>query len=272
MGLAAGPPPSVPPSDYAQIGKPDQAEGRRVIEQFRRSGPARPYYLEFDLHQLPRRGEQRVAHGRLWAGRNEDGAVLRIELSPGTSQERRFLVQNGEKSSVRLLATGSPAAGPGIVGALEPLLPGAEITAFDLQMPFLYWPDTILVGVNRIRGRPAHQFLFRPPADFNAGAQGGIAAVRAYLDTQYDAPVQTELIGSDGRVMKTLSLLDLQKIGNEWLPKDIEVRNEASRDKTRLSLTAAALDVPLSPSEFSQEALGTAFQPPGADRLTRFGP
>ena len=266
------PPGASPPQNYAQVGLPNQAEGRAVIEQFRESGPGGPYYLEFQLREFPRRGPERVIPGRLWGSRNEQGAVLRIELNPGRpGEERRFLVQNGVQAAVWTYAPGGPVPEPRLAQPFEPLVPGVEITPFDLQMPFLYWPDVRLMGIERVRGlsRPAYVFLFRPPANY-AGSPAGLSGVRAYLDTQYHAPVQTEVLAADGSPKTTFSLVDLKKVGEQWIPKDIEIRNETTRDKTRFSVTAAALGLDFVSNFLLPERLPEPVAPPSADRLARF--
>jgi len=96
--------------------------------------------------------------------------------------------------------------------------------------------------------------------------------VRAYLDTQYDALVQSEVTGGDGHVSKTLSLLELRKVGDRWIPKDVDVRNEATRDKTRLSLTAVAIGVAAAPSGLDPDHLGSPLEPPPAARIVRVAP
>src|SRR5690348_6939929 len=83
VALQAGPPPNAPgnaPKAFPQFGRPDQAEGRRVLEIFRQSGIPGEYFLEFELRVLPRRGDERVIPGRLWGSRNEQGAVNRIAI------------------------------------------------------------------------------------------------------------------------------------------------------------------------------------------------
>ena len=98
--------------------------------------------------------------------------------------------------------------------------------------------------ITKVRGRPAHVFVFRPPAAF-AAQYPELGAVRVFLDTQYNAPTQIESLNRDARVVKTLSLLDLKKVGEQWIPKSFEVRDEMTRDKTRLSVNAAALGLAL---------------------------
>jgi len=270
FGAAAAPPNVSPPGGYVLLGSPDHSEGRSVIARFRESGPARPYYLEFILREMPRRGADWSIPGRLWGSRNEAGSVLRIELDgkrPG--EARRFIVQNGARAAVWAYDPSHPERSAGRAAPAESLAPQLEITPFDLQMPYFYWPDARLMGVTRIRGRPAHQFLFTPPAGFPVKE---LAAVRAYLDTQFNAPVQTELLGADGQPRTILSLVDLKKVGDEWIPKDIEIRNERTRDKTRFSVTGAALGLDLLPELFQPGSLTEAVSPPAADRIVRFEP
>jgi Outer membrane lipoprotein-sorting protein len=262
----AGPPGTTPP-DLAQVGLPSAAETQAIIERFRSAGfaGAGSCCLQFALHELPRRGDERVVPGILWAGQDDLGPVLRIVLGGGEGQGR-FLVRGGPRPAIWTLdVSGAPQP----ADPLTPLVQGADITAFDLQMPFLYWPDVKAVSVDRILGRPANGFIFRPPPEF-LRAHPEIAAVRAFLDAQYNAPVQTELIGRDGRVLKTLSLVDLRKVGKRWILKDADVRNEATRDKTRFSVTGAALELDFSPALFDPAHLGDEIGPPAT--LVRFAP
>jgi hypothetical protein len=263
----AGPSNNSPAPDFAQTGLPSRAEAQAIIRRFRDAGFAEggSCYLEFELRELPRRGDERIVHGRLWAGSNDRGPVVRLALDDQAAGESRLLIQGGPKPAIwRPDAAGSPQA----VDLFAPLAPGSNITAFDLQMPFLYWPDASVVSVNRVLGRPAHEFVFRPPADF-AAAHPEISAVRADIDTEYNAPVRTQLIGRDGRVLKTLSLVGIKKVSDQWVLKTVDVRNEATRDKTRFSVTAAALGLDLSPSLFDPAQLGGSIGPPS--HIVRFG-
>ncbi len=254
---------------YVQFGAPDQAEGRRVLAQFRQAGIAGEYYLEFDLRVMPRRGDEQVFHGRLWGGRNEQGAVLRVAVADAAGHERRLLIQNGENSAV--WRSDSATDTPQSVSSFEPLVPGVELTAFELQMPYIYWPDATLERVAPIRSRPAHVFLFHPPAAW-AAQHPEIGGVRAYLDTQFNAPVQTELLDSQGHVLRTLSLVDLKKVGGQYIVKSVDLRNEATRDKTRFQVTAAALGLEFSSVVFEPARLIENLASPGADKLTRIAP
>lgn len=263
-------PPLPPASGLAQVNLPDAAETQRILAQFRRSGLANNAYVEFELQALPRRGDERVYRGKLWTGRNDEGAVYRIAIIDGDGQEHRLLLQNGNQAAVWRLADGRVTQ-LGVAALFAPLVPGVEIAAFDLQMPYLYWPRAEVVSVNRIRGRPAHAFMFRPPPEF-AVQHPGLTAVRSYFDTQFNAPVQTELLGPDGLPTKSLSLVELKKIGEQYMPKSLDVRNEATRDKTRFLVTGIALNLDFAPALFAPAALVDDIRPPAAGKIVRIDP
>ena len=256
----------VKPPELSQMGKADPEEAARILEQFRRSGIPGQYYLEFELHALPRRGEEQIFQGRLWGGRNEQGAISRVELTDAKNQKHRLLIQNGEHAAVWKFTQGKVAA-LSVAELFQPLIPGVEVTAFDVQMPFLYWPDATLEKITRMRGRPSNAFLFRAPASFTQ-QHAEVTAARAYLDTQFNALMQTELLGANDRVVKTTSLLDLKKITDpvtrreQWIPKAFDVRNETTRDKTRFVIKAVALDLELAPAVFQPASLAEEIAPP----------
>jgi hypothetical protein len=260
--LAAGP--SVPPPDYSGAA-PDQAAGREIIGQFRQALPDQCYY-EFSLEIRPRRGDVRSIPGRLWAGHNEQGPVMRLILDPGALDEVRWLIQGGAQPAAW---RGAGAAAGQPAGLSEPLFPGVEMTAFDLQMPFLYWPDETLLSVTRFLGRPAYVFRFRPPAAFRA-QRPEVSAVQALFDTQYKAPRQTQVIGPAG-ILTTLTVNDVKPMGDHpAIVKEADVRNEATRDKTRYEVKAAAVGLEFLPSLFTPAELGADVAPPPENLITRF--
>ncbi|MBX3751550.1 MAG: outer membrane lipoprotein-sorting protein [Opitutaceae bacterium] len=259
-----------PSPTYVQIGKPDQAEGARILRSFRGMGVAGDFYLDFKLQVRPRRGAEREIPGRLWGGRNELGAVSRISLTDETGAERRLLLQNGAAPAAWRWTAGQAEAATIALGDLfAPLVPETQISIFDLQMPYLYWEEFVFEGVSKIRGRPAHTFLLYPPADFLA-AYPGLSGVRVHLDTQFGALVQSELLDERGRVFRSLAVLDLKKVGEQWMVKSIDLRDERSRDKTRFLVTAAALNLDLAGTVFTAAGLPETIARPAM--VTLLGP
>ncbi len=269
-GFASAAVPLTKPPELAQVGLPDAAEIARILVQFRQTGIAGDYYLDFELRTLPRRGDEKQFRGQMWGSRNTKGAITRVSLSEAADRERRLLVQNGGQAKVWRLEGGGVSELDS-TAVFEPLIAGVNISAFDLQMPFLYWPGVTLEKITRMRGRPAHLFVFRPPAEF-AARNPHLGAVRAYLDTQYNAPTQVESLDRNGRVTKTLTLLDLKKVGEQWIPKSFEVRDETTRDKTRLVVTGAALNLALPGSIFVPTNLAEPALAPPPERIVKIVP
>ena len=267
---ARGAAPAASPPELAQVGLPDAAEAARLLEQFRRAGVAGEFFFEFDFRTLPRRGEERIFKGRLWGGRRAQASLFRVELTDQAGGNHRFIIRNGQEAAVWRWEEGR-ARSLDLAASQTPLLPGVEISAFDLQMPFLYWPDAKLEKLTRVWGRPAYAFMFRAPPDLPA-TPAGVTAARAYLDTQFNALMQTELLGAAGRVVKTFSLISLKKVGDQHIPKQADYRNELTRDKTRLQVTGAALDLRLPAATFEPEGLAAPLEPPPAARVARIDP
>lgn len=237
-----------------------------MLEAFRRRTVDTAYYLEFELRVLPRRGAERRLAGRFWEDqvRGEPTRRLHLETDAG---ETRLLLRGGTDGGIWRWRTGEAVPVALAPGAWMEPIAGTDVTAFDLQMPFLRWEEFVFEGVRKVRGRPAHAFLLYPPETF-AARHPEIAAIRVFLDTQFNALVQTAVIGQKGETLKALSVLDLKRVGERWIVKSIDVRNEITRDKTRFVVTGAALDLDLLGDLFAPERLTG---PAGAaEGVTRF--
>lgn len=267
----AAPGPAKTPPPLQQFGAANSAEARAALEQMRRQGIAGDYYLEFQLRVMPRRGDERLIAGRMWGGRNEIGPLTRVSLAAAADgADRRLLIQNGPRSSVWRWDPAKGVEMLGVSALFEPLVAGTEITAFDLQMPFIYWENFSYEGLARVRGRPAHVLVMKPPAEF-AAKHPTLTGVRVNVDTQFNALMQTELLGSGGVVVKTLSVVDLKKVGEQWIVKTVDVRDEATHNKTRFSVVAAALDLDFAGGLFAPAQLADEARPPTAG-LVKLGP
>jgi Outer membrane lipoprotein-sorting protein len=266
-----------PAPRYLQ-GTPDQNEGAKILRELRAAGPVGDYYLEFQLRELPRRGHERRTVGRLWGTRTAEGPLTRLSLNPlaeakteatlplFTTPETRLLIQGGPRPCAWLWSAADATAGTLDPAGLFRPLGGTGLTAFDVQMPFLYWADFVYEGTTRLFDRPVDTFLLYPPSDILA-LRPDLAALRVYLDPNYHALVQAEQIGLGGRILKSFRVVSLAKIEDVWLPKSFEIRDETTRDKTRLVITSAALKRDFSSALFAPAALAESIQPPAP--LTR---
>jgi len=238
-------------------------EGAAILRELRSVEIEGDYYLLFELKVLPRRGRTRVFSGELWGSRNAEGPVSRVVLYDGEKKAeggepvRTLLIQNGIAPRIWVYDAGMEAAE--LLPEREwhaPLLADAEISAFDLLMPYLYWEDFDFEGGDKVLGRAAYRFLLRGPSranDSEGAAEdepSGQISVRVHFDQQFYALLQSKLIGPDGAVTKTLTVRDLQKISGQWMLKSIDLRNERTRDKTRFEVREAELGLALSPRLF----------------------
>jgi hypothetical protein len=240
------------PSDRPALGNADQAEGGRILAEFRRAGIAGDYWLSFELRVMPRQGAERVVSGTLIGTRGVDGPLSRLDAGG-----QRWLIESGPRPAAWLMAAAGPvrAIGAGEGGLA---LAGTGVTLFEVQMPFLHWTDFTYEGEAKVRGRPTHSFVLRPPA--GPAPVAGLTAVRVLIDREFQAMVQADELGAGDAVVKTISLLDLKKVGEQWLVKTIDVRDARTRDKTRFSVTAAALGLEWPIALFGPDGLAT--EPP----------
>ncbi len=252
-----------PPPNFIASGKADQAEGARILGEFQRAGLAGNYWLAFELRVMPRKGAERTLKGEMFGTRNEQGPLTRLDIDG-----QRWLIQGGPQPSAWNGESGLAPHGLTAGETLQPVA-GTDLTLFDLQMPFLYWTDFIYEGLARIRGRPAHSFVLYPPREFTA-ARPELTGVRVLIDTQFQALVQAELLGDKGATEKTITILDLKKVGEQWVPKSFDLRNNLTRGKTRLTVTAAALDLALPAEMFTAGALTATVPPVPSDKIQRF--
>lgn len=244
VALRADPPPARPAPKFLSAA-PDQAEGGRVLEGFRNVGVQGDYWLQFDLRVMPRQGPERALRGQMFGAPGARGPLTRLIVDDPAAH---FILHGGNDAQAWRW---EPAmAGPAAVSVAEedwlaPIV-DTDLTLFDLQMPFLRWTDFVYEGVANVRGRPAHAFLLYPPQPLTGPAGRLVpSAVRVFLDTQFSALTQAEWLDPQGKAMKSVTVLDLKKVRDQWVVKSIDLRNHTTRAKTRFALTAAALDLQL---------------------------
>ena len=251
------------PIDRPATGNANQADGARILADFQRGGIAGDYWLSFELRVLPRKGPERSVTGTLFGARGPSGPLSRLTI-PG----ERWLIESGPQPSAWLAAGG---AAPHQLEAGEAGLAvaGTDVTVFELQMPFLYWTDFTYEGLAQMRSRPTHSFVLRPPAG-QPSPVAGLTGVRVFLDSEFRALVQAEELGAGGVVEKSITLLDIKKVGEQYLMKAIDVRNHRTRDKNRFAITGAALGLELPLATFSPENLTAEAPAVPPEKIVRF--
>lgn len=235
------------PSD---VNIPDQAEGADILGQMRQSLMTEDTYLEFELKVLPRRGEEILNEGRLWASHNSEGPVMRLSLGEGT-----ILVQGGPNPMAWQWSSRAQTelAVMDVATWFAPIA-DSDLSAFDLQMPFLFWKDYVYEGQSIVGGRTADIFIVKPPPSF-ATQRSELTAIRFHLDRTYHAILLAEHIGKGGAVMKKFRLVGLKRAGDRYTMKAVEICDEVTRRKTRLMVTDAHIGDPLPVMMFKPEYL-----------------
>ena len=64
-----------------------------------------------------------------------------------------------------------------------------------------------------------------------------------------------------------MTLIDLKKVGEQWLVKSIDLRNNVTRDKTRLTFKAAALGLTLPAETFAPAKVGEPLPPVPREKI-----
>jgi len=252
---------------YLSNASPDPERGSEIMAQFRSLGLPGDYYLEFDLEILPRSGKGSVVRGQMWGTQRLAGTAFRAQLlSTAGVMTDRLLGHNGAQPQSWRWAGDNGVEALDATALLEPI-GGTELSMFELQMPFVHWADFVYEGTDQVRGRAVHSFLMYPPPDF-AEAHPDILGVRLHLDAKFSALMQAVFLGPEEEVIRKLSVMDLKKLGDQWIVKTIDVRDEMTRDKVRFKVTAAALDLEFAPGLFEPESLSVdVSRPDGVEAL-----
>jgi hypothetical protein len=193
----------------------------------------------------------------MWGSWNDRGPVSRIRLfAPGTEPGRELaagsnfavelIIQNGPRAEVWLRRS-AQASFAKLEGAerFAPLIDGMLYRPFDLQMPFIYWPEFRYEGPRRVGAtRVAQQFLMLPP-EGSFSEQLGIQGVRVGLDEIYNALWRIEIVDADGELQSQFAVESFQKVQDQYIVKRISLRDFVSRDRTTFSVESAAVGLRL---------------------------
>ena len=234
-----------PQVSQAQQSQLDLLKAEKVLQDFRNQRLGGDYSFKFDLRHMPRRGPTATYRGQLWGTWSASGAQTKI-IIPGNGNDDgnslTLLVHNGPQPKVWQLANNPPVSARQLSGEelFEPLLPGLIVTPFDLQMPFIFWPEHVFEEKTKKLGRTLFVFLMYPPEN-TAMHNPALGAVRIFLEEKSRQWLKAELVDKDGQTLKSFKIISVKRIGKEGFPRTIDFFDERSRSKTRFRVTAAAL-------------------------------
>ncbi len=133
-------------------------------------------------------------------------------------------VRLGENSSGVFDGKGRPLK----KGMREPVMEGAAVTAEDLSLGFLYWPDARLLGRESVRTRPAWIIELHP------GKRGSeFAVVRVWLDDASGALLRVEGFDWQGKLLRRFEVVSGQRIDGQWMLKQMRIEKFSPENDTR---------------------------------------
>jgi hypothetical protein len=113
-------------------------------------------------------------------------------------------------------------------GMQEPVAEGAAVTAEDLSLGFLYWPDARLMGKENVRTRSAWKIELRP------GKRGSeFAVVRVWLDEASGALLRIEGFDWEGKLLRRFEVVSGQKIDGQWMLKQMRIEKFGPENGSR---------------------------------------
>ncbi len=115
-------------------------------------------------------------------------------------------------------------------GMQEPVAEGAAVTAEDLSLGFLYWPDARLLEKETVRTRAAWKIELRP------GRRGSeFAVVRVWLDEASGALMRIEGYDWEGKLLRRFEVVSGQRIDGQWMLKQMRIEKFDPEDGSRPS-------------------------------------
>lgn len=256
------------PSPLDTLGKEaDQNKGWEILQEFRSLGISRAYRFRFQLMVMPRRERTRRVNGLMLGGPGETGPISRVDVALADSDigengemipadVQRLLLQNGIFTHAFSVRSSAEDPVPALVPSEQYFDPIAEsdFTVFDLLMPYQFWQSFYYEGRTKLRGRPAHVFWLYPPKE-EMFIQQHVSGVRVFLDEEFKALLLAEVYDAEKAPLKTVSIVDFKKVDGYWILKEVDVRNEKTRDKTRFKVLDAAVGVELPPNVLTVQGL-----------------
>lgn len=225
----------------------DPEEGALRLSAFRNQRLSGDYVFEFQLEHKPRRARTVRYDGTMWGSWNDRGAISRVKIyklenTEGNAREVEvdLIVQNGAAPQAWVKRSGDTVfqllEGAAI---FEPILADVNYSAFDLQMPFVFWQDYEYEGPELVgSSRVAQTFMMYPPADYS-DANPDLKSVRIALDDTYDALLKVESFGAEGRLLSRFKVESFKKVDDQYIVSRITLTDYPSKNRTSFHVREA---------------------------------
>ena len=239
----------------------DAVEAARFIRDFRNVRLDSDFVFDFQIKHIPARGRPDIYGGLLAGSWNATGPVQRMDLVDSKNADDSlpsWLLRSGATAEIYRKETKplsdalmwSPLTSEKM--ATDFLIKDVPVTAFDLQLPFIYWDTFTWLKGERVLGRPAHIFEMKPPAPVELPS-GTIGTVRLFVDIDFKALLRAEYFDTSGNLIRQIKVLSFKEVSGQWIPKAIDFIDEGSREKVRFEVKGAALGLKLSEELFDEK-------------------
>lgn len=146
----------------------------------------------------------------------------------------QLTVRRGNGTAAFQYQSGNPltnAAAPGLGTVID----GTVLTWMDLTLSFLWWPEARTLGLADVRGQPCYMVDAHAPA----GSTAPYARVRMWVDTRASMMLMAEGYDALNTPLRRISVKSFKKINDEWMIKDLEIRDLKSERQTVLRVRNA---------------------------------
>jgi hypothetical protein len=148
------------------------------------------------------------------------------------AKREQLTVTRSAQGSVQFLYAVGDSLRPAPMPDLSALIQDTEISWLDLTLSYLWWEDGSIVDADTVKGRNCYIVQLRVPAA-EASYRG---VVKLWIDCEYRLLLQATLYDDSGKPVRSLSVKSFKQINDQWMVKDIEVRNEVTRNFTTMRI------------------------------------
>jgi hypothetical protein len=168
------------------------------------------------------------------------GGDIQFNFSENNGPWQIFHMRMGEKSAELFDMTGGKQTKfpPARLG--QPI-GGTDLTYEDLSMSFLYWPNPVLEGTERVGTHLCYKLRLQKPR----GAGGRYEIVHVWVHTTQGAFMRVRGYDAAGGLIKEFQVNDIMQVGpGVWTLRRMQVSTHDPRNGRRQSLTNVTFDTP----------------------------
>lgn len=168
------------------------------------------------------------------------GENIQFNFSENNGPWQIFHMRLGD-NAVQLFDMAGGKQSPFPAARLGQAIGGTDLTYEDLSMSFLYWPNPVLEGTERVGTHNCYKIRLQKPP----GAGGRYATVHVWVHMTQGAFMRVRGYDAAGGTIKEFQVNDIMQVGpGVWTLRRMQVSTHDPRNGRRLSLTNVTFDTP----------------------------